>query len=52
MRGQGDKETKRGGRLKKRLRAVKKRKRASRDFECDVLAARMRLVKVKEENDR
>jgi len=45
-------EDERGGRLKKRLRVVRKRKRAQRGFECEVVVSKMRLVKTKEENDR
>lgn len=48
---EGGKEDERGGRLKKRLRVVRKRKRAQRGFECEVVASKMRLVKTKEEND-
>jgi len=46
------KDDKKSGRLEKRLKAVRKRKRAQRGFECEVVASKMRLVKVEEENDR
>ena len=37
----------RGGRLKRQLKRVKKRKRARRfDFECEVVTSKMRLVKI------
>lgn len=45
-------EGERGGWLKKRLQVVRKRKRARRGFECEVMASKMRLVKVEEENGR
>ncbi len=42
----------RGGRLKRQLKSVKKRKRARRfDFECEVVALKMRLVKIEEDSD-
>jgi len=40
------------GRLKRRLKSVRKRKRARRDFECDVVALKMRLVEIEEHSDR
>lgn len=46
------KEGERGGWLKKQLRDVRKRKLARHDFECEVVASKMRLVKVEEENGR
>ena len=45
-------ENERDGELKERLRGVRKRKRARRGFECEVMALKMRLVKVKEQGDR
>ena len=45
-------EDERGGRLGGRLKGVRRRKRARRGFECEVMATKLRLVKVKEEGDR
>ncbi len=45
-------EDKRGGELKRRLKGVRKRRRARCGFECAVVGRKMRLVRVKEENDR
>jgi hypothetical protein len=44
-------ENEREGRLKGRLKGVQKRKRARRDFECEVVGLKMRLVEVKEQSD-
>jgi hypothetical protein len=42
----------RGGRLKRRLKRVKKRKHARRfDFECEAVTSKMRLVKIEEDGD-
>ena len=41
-----------GRRLGGRLKGVRRRKRARRGFECEVMATKLRLVKVKEEGDR
>ena len=42
----------RGGRLKRQLKSVRKRKRARRlDFECDVVTSKMRLVKIEADSD-
>jgi len=46
------KEDRRSGRMGRRLRAVRKRKLARHNFECEVVASKMRLVKVEEENGR
>ncbi|MDY7076957.1 MAG: hypothetical protein SXV54_08535 [Chloroflexota bacterium] len=43
---EGTGEDGKGGRLKGRLKGVRKRKRARRDFECEAVASKMRLVKV------
>ena len=51
MRVKGTGENKEGGELKGRLKGVRKRKRARRGFECEVMALKMHLVKVKEEGD-
>jgi hypothetical protein len=40
---EGERDGRRGGRLK----GVRKRKRARREFECEVMALKMRLVKIK-----
>ena len=41
-----------GGRLKRRLTSVRKRKRARRsDFECETVALKMRLVKIEEDGN-
>jgi len=40
---EGERDERRGGRLK----GVRKRKRARRGFECEVMALKMRLVKIK-----
>ncbi|MEE9615819.1 MAG: hypothetical protein V3T90_02295 [Anaerolineae bacterium] len=45
-------EDERGRRLGGRLKGVRRRKRARRGFECEVMATKLRLVKVKEEGDR
>jgi len=37
-----------GGRMGGRLKGVRKRKRAWRPFECEVVTLKLRLVKVKE----
>ena len=43
----------RGGRLKRRLKGVQKRRRVRRfDLECDAVALKMRLVKIEENSDR
>lgn len=39
----GEKDDRRGG----RLRGVRKRRRARRALECDVMALKMRLVRIK-----
>ncbi len=44
-------ENERGGRLGGRLKGVRRRKRARRGFECEVMVTKLRLVKVKEEGD-
>ena len=38
--------------MKKRLKVVRKRKRARHGFECEVVASKMRLVKAEGENGR
>ena len=40
-----------GGELKKRLKGVRKRKKAQPRFGCDVMAFKMRLVKTKGQLD-
>ncbi len=40
------------GWLKRRLRAVRRRKRARRDFECQVVAAKLRLVKIERQRGK
>jgi hypothetical protein len=40
-------ECERGGRRGGRLKGVRKRKRAQRGFECEVMALKMRLVKIR-----
>jgi hypothetical protein len=40
------------GRLKRRLKSVRKRKRAQRGFESEAVALKMRLIKVEEDSDR
>ena len=41
-----------GGRLKRQLKGVRKRKRARRfDLECEAVALKMRLVKVEEDRN-
>ena len=40
-------ENERGGRLRGRLQGVRRRKRARRGFECEVVALKMRLVRTK-----
>ena len=43
----------RGGRLKRRLKGVQKRRRVRRfDLECAAVALKMRLVKIEEDSDR
>lgn len=44
-------ESKQDKGLKGRLKGVRKRKRVRRDFECEAVALKMRLVKVKEEGE-
>ncbi len=39
-------------RLGKRLKRVRKRKRARRDFACEAVALKMRLVKAREKGNR
>jgi len=46
------KEDESGGRMGERLRVVRKRKRARRGFECEVMVSKMRLVKVEEKRGR
>ena len=42
----------RSGRLKRQLKSVKKRRRVRRfDLECEAVALKMRLVKIKEDSD-
>jgi len=52
MEMEGARENKRGGRLGGRLVGVRKRKRARRGFECEVVALKLRLVRVKGEDHR
>ncbi len=40
------------GRFGGRLKGVRKRKRAQRGFECEVVALKLRLVKIKERSGR
>jgi len=40
------------GRLPGRLKGVRKRKRARRDFACEVVAQKLRLVKFRMQSDR
>ncbi len=51
MRVEGTEGNERGGRLGGRLKSVRKRKRARRGFECEVMAFKLRLVKIKEQGD-
>jgi hypothetical protein len=51
-RTQESEEEKRGWRLRQRLRGVRKRKRAQRGFKCEVVALKMRLVKLEGGRDR
>ena len=47
MKKKEEKDEGRGGRLKRQLRSVRKRKHARRvDFECEVVELKMRLVKI------
>jgi len=39
-------------RLKGRLKGIRKRKRSKTDFECGVMALKVRLVKAREESER
>ncbi len=49
MKGTGENEGSR--RMGGRLEGVRKRKRARRGFECEVVATKLRLVRVKEEGE-
>jgi hypothetical protein len=40
-----------GGRLPGRVKGVRKRKRAQRGFECEVVAQKLRLVRIKGQSD-
>jgi len=51
MKAEGKGENERGGRIGGRLKGVRKRKRARRGFECDVMALKLRLVKTRETSD-
>jgi len=45
MKVKGTEENDRGGRMGGRLKGVRKRKRARRGFECEVVAMKLRLVR-------
>ena len=51
MKTKGAEKNEKGGRMGGRLKGVRKRKRARRGFECEVIATKLRLVKVKEGRD-
>ncbi len=52
MKKEEEKGEGRGGRLKRQLRSVRKRKRARRlNFECEVVTSKMRLVKIEADSD-
>lgn len=52
MKAKGTGQNGKGGRIKGgRLVGVRKRKRARRGFECEVMALKLRLVRVREERD-
>lgn len=51
MKTKGAGENEKGGRMGGRLEGVRKRKRARRGFECEVVATKLRLVRVKEEGE-
>jgi hypothetical protein len=48
---EGDRDQK-GGKLKRRLKGVRKRKKAQPRLQCDVMAFKLRLVKAKGQLDR
>ncbi len=52
MTTKGMEENESGGRMGGRLKGVRKRKRSRRGFECEVVALKLRLVKVKGKGDR
>jgi len=52
MKMKGAEENESGGRIGGRLKGVRKRKRAQRGFECEVVALKLRLVKIKERSGR
>ena len=52
MTTKGMEENESGGRMGGRLKGVRKRKRARRGFECQVVALKLRLVKVKGKGGR
>ena len=41
-----------GWAIKRRLKGVRKRKRAQKEFKCEVMALKMRLIRIGEERDR
>ena len=47
-----EEQDERGGRLKRRLKSVRKRKHAQRGLACEAVALKMRLVKIEEDSDR
>ena len=51
MTTKGMEENEGGGRMGGRLKGVRKRKRARRGFECQVVALKLRLVKVRGKGD-
>ncbi len=52
MKKKEEKDEGRGGRLKRQLRSVRKRKHARRsNFECEVVMSKMKLVKIEADSD-